>query len=167
VEKGICYGQTDLDVGTSFLEEVEQVRKKLLCLDFSEFQIYSSPLQRCSILAKQLFNSNFQTDKRLMELNFGSWEMKKWEKISQAESQYWFDDWITQSPPFGESYEELFERCVDFWEEIKLKNFEKICVVSHAGFIRASYSYFNAISLKASFDLKVKYGEVLKLHRKA
>jgi alpha-ribazole phosphatase len=163
VEKGICYGQTDLDVNDSFIEEVEQIQAKIQEFDFKNLQVYSSPLQRCSKLAEALFPSSFKVDKRLMELNFGMWEMKKWDEIPKEESQYWFEDWVTQMTPNGESYEDLYERCVDFWQEMQLKNFDKICVVSHEGFIRASHSYFRKISLKDSFDLQVGYGEVIKI----
>lgn len=163
VEKGVCYGKTDLDVAASFSNEVEQIKVRLKEFELNNFQVYSSPLQRCSKLAKALFIQSFRTDKRLLELHFGHWEMKKWDEIPKGESEYWFEDWVNQPTPMGESYQDLYKRCISFWEDIKPQNIDQICVVSHAGFIRASYAYFEGINLKDSFELKLDYGEVLRL----
>ena len=45
VVPGMCYGNTDVDVASSFEEEAERVRQALLKHEFDA--IYSSPLQRC------------------------------------------------------------------------------------------------------------------------
>ena len=45
IAKGICYGQTDLALASSFYEERELLTSKLLD---SYDAIYTSPLQRCS-----------------------------------------------------------------------------------------------------------------------
>ena len=52
VDKGICYGQTDLDVTESFFEEAEMI---LRALPPGIVAVYSSPLQRCTRLARHLF----------------------------------------------------------------------------------------------------------------
>ena len=52
VARGICYGQTDLDVTGSFREEAEVIRQHLPA-DIGT--VYSSPLKRCTQLAQQLF----------------------------------------------------------------------------------------------------------------
>lgn len=164
VEKGICYGQTDLDVAPSFSNEVEQIKARVQEFNFNGFQIFSSPLKRCSKLASLLFPDIFKIDKRLMELNFGKWEMKNWNTIPKIESDYWFNDWVSQRTPMGESYDDLYGRCISFWEEAISKDFEKVLVVSHAGFIRASFAFFNHKTLIDSFNLKVEYGEIIKLN---
>lgn len=164
VPKGLCYGQTDVDVADSFSQEVAFIKAKLKLLDFSKTTVFSSPLQRCHQLAEELFSDNFTIDNKLLELNFGDWEMKSWDEIHEADSQYWFDDWVNQKTPNGESYQDLFSRCVEFWEEVKSKEIESVCVISHAGFIKASNAYFKGLALEDSFDLKVGFGEVIELH---
>jgi alpha-ribazole phosphatase len=52
VARGICYGQTDLEVTGSFHEEAEVIRQHLPA-DIGP--VYSSPLNRCTLLAKELF----------------------------------------------------------------------------------------------------------------
>src|ERR1700760_2016001 len=73
VAKGICYGQTDLDITESFAAEAGIIRQHLpedIAL------VYSSPLQRCARLARHLFPTHLvslQDD--LMEVFCGDWEM--------------------------------------------------------------------------------------------
>ena len=65
VDKGICYGQTDLDVTDSFEAELEQIRPHI---PGDIKKVYSSPLQRCLKLATALFpNQPISTHNDLME----------------------------------------------------------------------------------------------------
>lgn len=69
--KGICYGQSDVALSEPFELIFENIISQLP----SEAIIFSSPLQRCVILAKYIQNKikaiSYQEDKRLMEMNFG------------------------------------------------------------------------------------------------
>jgi len=78
VERGICYGFADIDVAPTF--ETEAARVKGLLPD-KPMDVYASPLQRCSKLATYLFGHTFTTDERLKELNFGDWEMQRWDDL--------------------------------------------------------------------------------------
>ena len=65
VEKGICYGQSDLDISDSFELESKEILEKI---NFdSETKVYSSPSKRCTKLAA-LFNPIFKEDKRILEI---------------------------------------------------------------------------------------------------
>src|SRR4028118_1276170 len=71
IEKGICYGQSDIPLADSFESEWEIIRQQLP----KEMDcIYTSPLKRCWQLARKL-EQHYQvplfTDKRLMEMHFG------------------------------------------------------------------------------------------------
>lgn len=161
IEKGICYGQTDLDLRETFLDELDIVKSKLIDLD-SSFIVYSSPLKRCRLLADKLSIEPTLVDDRLMELNFGDWEMKEWDTISKTRLDIWMNDFVNEPCPNGESYMQLHKRVSGFLEEVKAKKAPKVVIVTHAGVIRSIHSYINSIQLKKSFDLKVQYGEVLK-----
>ena len=50
IEKGICYGQSDLNVADSFEAELELILKEV----GQHRKVYSSPLKRCRILAERL-----------------------------------------------------------------------------------------------------------------
>lgn len=64
IGKGICYGQTDVDVAEDFERVSGLIKEKLSGLNFD--RIYSSPLKRCYRLAKVLAQK--ATDKALPSL---------------------------------------------------------------------------------------------------
>ena len=80
VDKGVCYGWTDLDVDTSFEKELAVIKEKTG--DLSSFQFFASPLLRCKRLANALVgDTDITFDDRLKELSFGDWEGITWEAI--------------------------------------------------------------------------------------
>ncbi len=158
IAKGICYGQSDIPLANTFDTEAKAVLKQLETLSFDA--VYSSPLLRCKQLALKI-SPNVIEDPRLMELNFGNWELKKWDNIPRKESEPWMQDFVRVSTPNGESYINLQKRAISFYNEIKDQPYSSIAIVTHAGFIRALVSYINTIDLKDSFDLKVPYGVVM------
>jgi len=160
IEKGICYGQTDLDVAATFEEESEVVLKQVL---FDQNSIvYSSPLKRCTKLAHK-FTKNITVDNRLMELNFGDWELLKWDNLPREKSDIWMNDFVNQPTPNGEAYIDLANRANLFFNEVIASTSKKIIITTHAGVIRAILSKINNIHLKDSFDIDVAYGQVFKI----
>ena len=163
ISKGICYGQTDLDVVDTFLEEVERTKAHLRN---SIQQVYSSPLQRCSKLAQALFPSHdIQLQHELKELDCGDWEMKEWNAIPKPEIQPWMDDFVNVAVPKGESYVDLHNRVVKRFNEIVSKQ-ESAVIVAHGGVLRSILSHITSTPLKESFDaFTLHYGCVVKLTR--
>ena len=160
VAKGICYGQTDLKLKASFPEEAERVLQQLpQDLD----AVYSSPLQRCVLLAEKI-SSNYKTDARLMEFNFGAWEMQAWDDIPVEEIQPWYDDFVHVKARDGESYVEMAARVQAFMTELRTTPYSKVAVVCHSAVIRSILAAHHGVALKDSFDkFGVGYGEVLKI----
>lgn len=158
---GICYGQSDIDLADSYPEEREAVLKRLNGIKFD--QIYSSPLKRCRILAKDLFpKADLILDDRLKELNFGDWEMKSWNEIGKTEkAQTWFDDFVNIKCPNGESFGDQIERTKNFLSILKKTEKSSILVVTHGGIIRAVNCLLNDIEPVDAFKTKVDYGELL------
>lgn len=161
VAKGICYGQTDLDVTDTFLSEVENIRPHLP-LNISK--VYSSPLQRCHKLAKELFPSHaIELDGDLMELNCGSWEMQVWNEIPKTEIQPWLDDFINVVVPGGESYRQMHQRVTNRFEWIVEQELPAV-VVAHGGVLRSILAHITGTGLKESFDVfTCHYGSVVKI----
>ncbi|UII25897.1 alpha-ribazole phosphatase [Fulvivirga maritima] len=160
VAKGICYGQSDLDITDSFEAECRQLKPQLP----EKFDtVYSSPLKRCTILAQQL-TSQVITDDRLKEMNFGDWEMKKWDEIPNEPLDYWMEHFVTAKTPNGESMEGLHARVKEWWQSIQVNDSkQKIAVVTHAGVIRIMHAHLNNIPLNKAFEnFNIGYGEVWK-----
>ena len=149
----------------SFLEEVQQIKNQLP--NFTEtVLIITSPLQRCLQLAQQLsFNQDncIIVDKRLLELNFGEWEMQKWQEIDSHLLQEWMNDYVHLAPPQGESYQALLIRCQAFWKYLLKLPFSNVLVITHAGVIRALIAHLLEIPLKNAFAIQIDYGSVSKI----
>ncbi len=162
IAKGICYGQADIEVATTFEEEVSDILKKVP-VNATDVTYYSSPLQRCRLLAEKL-SANVIFDNRLKELNFGDWELQKWNDIDKGELDIWMNYFVKTPAKNGESYIDLHHRTSNFLNELTTKNHQKVVLVTHAGVMRSLWAYTNNIPLEKSFELKLNYGDILTLH---
>jgi alpha-ribazole phosphatase len=152
VEKGICYGQTDLDVTESFEEEAAGIRE---CLPDGFASVYSSPLRRCSMLAERLFpGTSLLLREQLMEIHCGEWEMRGWDQLPREAIDPWMADFVNIRIPGGESYIDLHNRVSRCWEEIvAVAGSEPIAVVAHGGVIRSILAGLTGTPLIDSFKV--------------
>ena len=160
VPPGLCYGQLDVPLASSFAEEAQAVRETLA----RQFPaglppIWSSPSLRCRRLAETL-DAPFQIDARLKELNFGIWEGRTWAELDSPEARHWGDNWQTAAPPQGESLDQLLARLRGFLDEIGGGD---ALLLTHAGPIRAMHHLLLNEPLDAAFRRPVGYGELLRL----
>ena len=117
IEKGICYGQTDLDVTETFADEVLRTKAHIPA---QAATVFSSPLQRCRKLAEALFpQHDISFHDHLMELDCGDWEMQPWDDIPKDEIDPWMKDFVHVAVPNGESYTQLHERVVQCFEQLQ------------------------------------------------
>ena len=160
VGDGFFYGQSDVGLSPRFEEEVNQLRKKISFDNKTIF--YSSPLKRCLLLTQELTPYEIIVDSRLMEQNFGDWELKEWKELDQKHLNEWLDDFVNLRAPQGESYLDLYQRVSNFFSEIIRKNHENIVIVSHAGVIRSIIAHILEIPLKNIFIIEIDYGSISK-----
>jgi alpha-ribazole phosphatase len=157
--KGICYGQADVDIKEPYLEIFQEIKAQLP----TDAIVYSSPLLRCKKMA-EFFSDDITFDKRLMEMNFGNWELQAWNDIPLEEINPWMDNFVTVRVPNGESFEDLYQRVGEFYTELLQKKEDKIILFCHDGTIRSILSHFHKTQLKDAFSLySIKYGEIIKL----
>ena len=163
IEKGVCYGQTDLKLAKNYTEAFKTVIAQIP--KNKNYKIISSPLKRCALLAKQ-FSNSITFDDRLKELNFGDWELKPWNDIPEEDINPWMADFVNVAVPNGESYVELASRVHDFFEDIRhSEDNQNLIIVTHAGPIRAILSKLLKLALKDSFSIKINYGDVFHLKK--
>lgn len=161
VDNDVCYGQTEIPVASSFLQEAADTMK--LVPDKMHAVYFSSPTRRCIQLAEFISKRPAMQDDRLADLNFGEWERKKWDEIEEQELESWMSDVIYQAPPDGESYEQLILRIKDFFEEIIIKNYKTVVISTHASVIRAILSYVLEIPYQRTFDMQIAFGSITKI----
>lgn len=157
VPNGVCYGQANVKLANSFENEANDYAKKL---PFNFDVVYSSPSNRCFKLA-QKFSSNVILNEALLEMNFGKWEMQKWNDINQAELNIWMQDFVNTQPPNGENLQILYNRVVVFLNQLRDQDFNKLLIVAHAGVIRCIWAHILQMPLKNCFKIPVGFGEVL------
>ncbi|TWF35311.1 alpha-ribazole phosphatase [Chitinophaga polysaccharea] len=166
--KGICYGQTDVSLQEPFLDQFSKI---ISHVSPSNALVYSSPLKRCALLADAFSSYNGQysqviTDNRLMEINFGSWEMKQWDEISQQELNKWMADFVNEKPLGGECFRDMDQRVKGFFDEKIFSGTEEnntIVIVTHAGVIRSILCQVLEIPLQNAFSIQIDYGSITKI----
>jgi len=173
VAKGICYGQTDLDVTASFAEEAAIIQAHLPP-DFGV--VHSSPLRRCALLAGHLFpGHSISLHADLMEIHCGEWEMKGWDDLPKEVVDPWMKDFVQVRIPGGESYLDLHERVSGRFNAIVREGPAHIpgavrdpgapvAIVAHGGVIRSILSAITGTPLIDSFKaFSLHYGCVIRL----
>ncbi len=161
IEKGICYGQSDIPLAETFHNDIKKV---LQHLPDRVDAVYSSPLSRCVKLAELIkSNQKITIDKRLMEINFGDWEMKKWDEINQEVLNEWMKDFVNVHAPSGENFIDLNNRVKQFIDELTKKNHKRIAIVTHAGVIRSFIIRILESPLKNAFKIPVDYSSITKI----
>lgn len=165
VAKGICYGQTDLDITESFAAEAGIIRRHL---PENIGLVYSSPLQRCSRLARHLFPAHsLSLENNLMEVFCGDWEMRHWDELPKEEIEPWMTDFVNVRIPGGESYTDLHDRVNRCWSAITEKAKESsVAIVAHGGVIRSILSGITGTPLINSFKaFSLYYGCVIRVYQ--
>ena len=165
IPKGLCYGQSEVPLNETFIQEASIVKSKLLPISF--YSIFSSPSSRCTSLSEYC-NYAHITDNRLMEMNFGKWEMQQWDKIEDNRLQKWFDNKRETPATNGESFNEMYKRVSLFLDEVQTSHFsrtkpaepQRILVFTHAGFILCAKIYAGIVSFKDAFSSVPGFGSI-------
>ncbi|WP_341676015.1 alpha-ribazole phosphatase family protein [Niveibacterium sp. SC-1] len=131
VDPQVCYGRSDLPLAGPLAPEVQHLRALLP----TDFALYTSPLQRCRLLAEQLGAP--RSDPRLQEIDFGEWEMRRFEDIGVEALDRWAADPLGHRPPGGESALDMAARALSFLADIRAGTDPTVVVVAHGGPLRA------------------------------
>ncbi len=162
IPAGVCYGQTDVDVAASFMQEASLTKHKLNGGQFDA--VFSSPLQRCVKLSQVLVAEHVVHDERLKELHFGDWEMRAWDDIPRDVFDHWAQNYAELAPPNGETFSQLQLRGIAFVEDIlQMHPQGHVLVVTHGGMIRAMLAHVLNMQLKGLFRFNIDYGSVTQL----
>lgn len=161
VEKGICYGQSDVGLKDTFEQEATAVKQQLKGRHF-DFA-YMSPLSRCVRLAAFCGFGSAKCDSRLMELDFGDWEMQPFDKISDPRLQLWYDDYINVAPTGGESFMDQRKRVESFLCGLSGNKNDSIIIFTHGGVILQFLLLCGKITPDKLFDSLPQYGEVVEI----
>lgn len=131
--EGRCIGRFDLALDP---RKARRLARRIAC--FADrlglpHIVITSPLRRCADVGRWLRRSGWahRIDARLVELDFGAWEGRRWDDIARADIDAWCADFANYRPGGGEPLNALLAR-VATWTAG-----EAAIVVGHAGWIQA------------------------------
>jgi alpha-ribazole phosphatase len=132
VEPEVCYGASDLPLAGPLASTLRHLRALLP----KDATIYSSPLQRALLLANRLGAATVEP--RLREIDFGAWELKRFDEIGVDALDRWAADPLGHRPPGGESALEMAARVLGFLHELRDEPPQgPVVIVAHGGPLRA------------------------------
>jgi alpha-ribazole phosphatase len=102
-----CYEQSDVAIAEPYLPIFENIKEQLPI----DATYYSSPLVRSNVSGTPFNRSD---NDHLMEMNFGDWELQRWDDIPEVRPQSWM---IFVNIEFnGESFIEVHHRVLSFFK---------------------------------------------------
>ena len=170
IASGICYGSSDVAVAPHILAAARAALRGSLP---THLPMYTSPLSRCAALASTLAGdlqaSRLTHDARLMEMDFGNWELRAWQDIERPKINAWALDLAHYRPGGGENVLAMATRVAAFLDELLREQHAAAIVICHAGTIRllsalqAGLPLAETALLAASSAHKIAYGAVVTL----
>lgn len=153
VAAGLCYGSTDLPLRADPAALAVDLRTRLP----GHFRLYSSPLQRCLLLAQGL-PGPVTVDTRLAELHFGRWELCAWDALGPTTLDAWIASGYAADAHGGESMASLQARVLDWF--VGLDPHADTVAVTHAGVIRTLLAHVHGWRLADCLRLPLAFGGV-------
>lgn len=162
VPPGTCYGQTDVALRSTFSEEAEAVYRRLA--GYAPFdRVYTSPLSRCIRLAEYGGYADAARDSRLLELNFGAWEMQRYEEIRDSRLTEWYADYLYVPVTRGESFAGQLRRVSSFLDELRKEPYRRVALFTHGGVIACAQVYAGSVRLEEAFSRIPPYGGIVSI----
>ena len=151
VPNGVCYGSTDVEPDPQRLASDAARIAPMLPADA---RIICSPQKRAAQLAARFGAA--QTDARLVEMDFGAWEMRRWDELPRAEIDAWADDMLGYHPPEGEALGSVAARVIEWWEQQPKDR--TIVAVAHGGPWRVLAAHLLGLPIEHSTRFEIEWG---------
>jgi alpha-ribazole phosphatase len=153
----VCYGRSDLPLECDPAGDVAAVASLLP----AGAPLYSSPLERCQRFAAALCAAP-HIDARLTEIDFGVWELRRWDAIDRAALDAWADDPLGYAGHGGESVATLQARVADLLAELR-RDHTTAVLVTHAGVIKAAVAQLLELPSQEWLALSFAYASVTRI----
>lgn len=163
VPPGTCYGQTDVPLRATFEQEAARTREALVAVGPVD-HAYTSPLSRCTRLAEFCGYGDAERDARLMEINFGEWEMQRFEEITDPHIRQWYADYLNVPATGGESFMMLHTRVCSFLDELLTRPWQRVAIFTHGGVILSAQVYAGLIHPEEAFNHQPPHGGIVSIN---
>lgn len=111
--EGRCIGaRTDLPVDARKAKRLAHRIRSVARRDRLPHVVATSPLRRCRDVGRWLRRFGFRclVDERLLEVDFGRWDGRRWDLLPRDELAAWTDDLANHAPGGGECVQALLSR---------------------------------------------------------
>ncbi|MGN0254851.1 MAG: histidine phosphatase family protein [Chordicoccus sp.] len=138
-------GLTDEPLSDKGRAQARAARENLEKLGGVSFDaVYASPLDRAIETASIVSGwdrKDIVTDRRLIEVNFGRYEGKKYYALGLPMTLYWALPEVFPAPKTVETIAQIRERSQSFLRELEKKDYENVLVAAHGGILRGLNGY--------------------------
>ena len=159
---GVCYGRMDVHVEPSATTSTtDAVIASITPAIVESAMIFSSPLSRCTTLARKLASPREPTiSDDLLEISFGSWEGERWDDVPRDQIDAWAKDVWNYRPGAGESAELVARRWRSWVSQIQSDSCQTAIAVTHAGFIRTALACIANSRTTVLLNSPIEFGSV-------
>lgn len=158
VAPGTCYGRSDVTCGEPDAARLARYRDTL----GSASRVIASPSRRCASLAHAL-SPSAQFDERLLEIDFGRWELRAFDAIDRADLDAWAAAPWDFVPPGGESAAQMAARVDGALDGILRIDAPRVVVVAHGGPLRVMLGTLLRLPRARWLALAFEPGDVVSL----
>lgn len=139
LEEGLCYGASDVPASAALTQQAAEAAAAFLP---PGLPVVVSGLGRAQQLARALGSLRLDlgapvVDTRLNEMDFGCWELRRWDAIPRAAFDDWMADFAHHRFGGAESTQQVIERVADALDAQRAAGVSQAVWVTHAGVIRA------------------------------
>lgn len=140
--KKLMQGLTDAPLNEIGIQQARDARKLIGDITFDA--VYSSPLERAVMTGSIIGNVSRDKvilDPRIIEMNFGRYELCSYYHLGAAMSLYWIFPDIFPAPDTVETMESMVSRVTDFFRELEQKDYTNVLLSSHGAIMRILCGY--------------------------
>ncbi|MGR3907873.1 alpha-ribazole phosphatase [Burkholderia sp. SR8] len=164
VERGICYGRSDVPLVAPADTGAQHVRERLAMLGAPPPElIWTSPLARCASVAARLAHAldvPLRQHADWQEMDFGTWELQRWDDIDRTALDAWAADLMHACAHGGESVARFAARVARIAAAVAHTGTPQ-WALTHAGVIRAFASHALRVPLDTLLSRPVPTGGVV------
>lgn len=137
--EGLCHGSSDVPADAALTREAAQAFAQLLP---SGTPVWVSGLLRAQQMVSALQAARpelgaARMDTRLNEMDFGTWELQRWDSMPRGAFDDWMADFAQHRFGGAESTQMLLDRVAAALDDVRSATSTDVLWVTHAGVIRA------------------------------
>ena len=141
-KRRLMQGRTDEPLNETGIAQARAAREKIGDIKFDA--VYSSPLNRAIVTGSIIGNvdkSEIIIDDRLIEADFGKYELKNYYLLGPAMMLYWYIPEFFPAPKSVEKLSDMIERSHSFLKELENKDYDNVLIACHGGIMRPLSGY--------------------------